>query len=177
MRRLWLILASSMLLLSGCGFHLRGQQDYAFKRLYISAPADMQARMRRLIEGGSDTVVVPDASGADAVLTVTESGGERTLTLNLQGIVQEYELVDTFSYRLTTPSGQTLIAPSTIRMNRSLTYSTQFFLAKSTEADLLYADMRSDAADQLIRRLSVVRSLNSTLPGINPRGPLPTPPF
>jgi LPS-assembly lipoprotein len=177
MRRLWLILASSVLLLSACGFHLKGEQDYAFKRLYISAPAEMQARMRRLIEGGSDTVVVADAKDADATLTVTESSGQRTLTLNLLGVAQEYELVSYFSYRLSAKDGRVLIAPSTIRLNRSLTYSDQFYLAKSTEADLLYSDMRSDAADQLVRRLSVVRSFNSTVPAINPRGPLPTPPL
>ena len=177
MRRLWLILASSMLLLSACGFHLKGEQDYAFKRLYISDAPEMQARMRRLIEGGSDTVVVADAKDADATLTVTESSGQRTLTLNLLGVAQEYELVSYFSYSLSAKDGRVLIAPSSIRLNRSLTYSDQFYLAKSTEADLLYSDMRSDASDQLVRRLSVVRGLNSTVPGVNPHGPLPTPPL
>jgi LPS-assembly lipoprotein len=177
MRRLWLILASSVLLLSACGFHLKGEQNYAFKRLYISAPADMQARMRRLIEGGSDTVVVTDRKDADAILTVSTSSNQRTLTMSLAGVAQEYELVSYFSYQVSAQDGRVLLAPSTLRMNRSLTYSDQYYLAKSTEADLLYADMRSDAADQLVRRLAVVRNFNSTVPGINPRGPLPTPPF
>ncbi|HKT64200.1 MAG TPA: lipopolysaccharide-assembly family protein, partial [Burkholderia sp.] len=33
-RRSILTLACSVLMLSACGFQLRGQQDYAFKRLY-----------------------------------------------------------------------------------------------------------------------------------------------
>jgi LPS-assembly lipoprotein len=156
MRRLWLMLISGVLLLSGCGFHLQGRADYPFKRLYISAPPEMQARMRRLIEGGSDTVV---------------------LTMNLAGLAQEYEQVSIFNYTLTAAKGSVLIATSTLRLNRSLTYSDQFYLAKSTEANLLSSDMRRDAADQLVRRLRVLRSPDNPLPGIIPRGPLPTPPL
>jgi outer membrane lipopolysaccharide assembly protein LptE/RlpB len=37
--------------------------------------------------------------------------------------------------------------------------------------------MRRDAADQLVRRLRVLRSLDKPLPGIIPRGPMPTPPL
>ncbi len=35
-RRSFLMLVGSAVLLSACGFKLRGQQDYAFKRLYIA---------------------------------------------------------------------------------------------------------------------------------------------
>ena len=58
-RRSFLTLACSAMLLSACGFQLRGQQDYAFKRLAISGGTpEMLGRLQRVVEGGSDTVIV-----------------------------------------------------------------------------------------------------------------------
>ncbi|HTH76070.1 MAG TPA: lipopolysaccharide-assembly family protein, partial [Trinickia sp.] len=68
-RRSFLALACGALMLAGCGFQLRGQQNYAFKRLAIvGAPPAVSARLTRMIQGGSDTVVVESTANADAVL-------------------------------------------------------------------------------------------------------------
>ena len=54
-RRSLLTLVCSVLMLSACGFQLRGQQDYAFKRLFISGgSAAAGARLTRIVQGGSD---------------------------------------------------------------------------------------------------------------------------
>jgi LPS-assembly lipoprotein len=178
MRRMLLVVASSMLLLSGCGFHLRGQQDYAFKRLYMASTQDpLTSRIKRLVEGGSDTVVVTQATDAQATLTTSDSAGERTLTTNTSEQIIEYELIDTFSYSLTAADGKVLIPPSSFTLNRSMTYSDNFFLAKASEANLLYDDMRKDAADQIVRRIGMVRNMQTAIPAINHSGALPTPPL
>jgi LPS-assembly lipoprotein len=181
-RRSILTLACSAVLLSACGFQLRGQQDYAFKRLAISGGTpEMLGRLQRVVEGGSDTVIVKAAEKPDAILTLSGGNGMKTLSLNAQGVVQEYELDYTLSYSMVGADGTLLIPPSVISLNRALTYSDQFTLAKSTEAQTLYRDMQFDAVDQLTRRLAVVRSLHPTpseaLPGIAPRAPLPVPPL
>jgi LPS-assembly lipoprotein len=181
-RRSFLGLAAGTLALSACGFQLRGQQDYAFKRLTIlgGAPA-MVARLERMVEGGSDTVIVKQNEQPEAILLLTEARGLGTLSLNSQGVVQEYELDYNLNYSLRGADGTLLIPPSIIALNRALTYSDQYTLAKSSEAELLYRDMQSDAVDQLTRRLAIVRSLHPApgeqAPGIAPRAPLPVPPL
>jgi LPS-assembly lipoprotein len=170
------------MMLSACGFQLRGQQNYAFKRLAIAgAPAAVAARLTRQVEGGSDTVVVNIPTNADAILRLTEGRGSSTLTLNSLGVVEEYQLNYTLSYTLTGADGTLLIPPSVIALNRAMTYSDQFSLAKSAESDLLFADMQNDAVDQLTRRLAVVRSLHPApgeqVPSVAPRAPLPPPPL
>ena len=94
---------------------------------------------------------------------------------------QEYELDYFMNYSLVGVDGTLLIPPSVIELNRALTYSDQFTLAKGIEAQSLYRDMQFDAVDQLTRRLAVVRSLhpapNEATPGIAPRAPLPVPPL
>ncbi|MDE1183299.1 LPS assembly lipoprotein LptE [Paraburkholderia sp.] len=181
-RRSFLTLACSAMMLSACGFQLRGQQDYAFKRLAISgAPAAFAARLTRIVQGGSDTVIVNSAANADAVLNVAEVRGTSTLTLNSLGVVEEYALNYTLIYSLIGKNGVQLIPQSSIALNRAMTYSDQYSQAKSAEADILYADMQNDAVDQLTRRLGVVHSLNpgpgQQAPAVNPRAPLPPPPL
>jgi LPS-assembly lipoprotein len=181
-RRSFLTAACSALLLSACGFQLRGQQNYAFKRLAITgAPPPVAARLTRMVQGGSDTVIVNSPASADAILTLSESRGFSTLTLNSLGVVEEYALDYWLSYSIRGADGTLLLAPSAIHLNRAMTYSDQFSQAKVSEADILYADMQNDAVDQLMRRLAVVRNLHPApgqeVPGVAPRAPLPPPPL
>ncbi len=176
-RRSFLALLGGAVALSACSFQLRGQQNYAFKRLAITGGVpQMVARLERMVQGGSDTVIVKLWENPDATLNLSEGQGLRTLSLNAQGVVQEYELVYNVTYSLIGADGTLLIPPSQIALNRSMTYNDQYALAKQSESTLLYNDMRNDAVDQLTRRLAVVRSLHPT-PGISPRAPLPTPPL
>ncbi|MFM0517100.1 LPS assembly lipoprotein LptE [Caballeronia jiangsuensis] len=181
-RRSFLALVGGAAALSACGFQLRGQQDYAFKRLAITGGApQMVARLERMVQGGSDTVIVKPFEKPDATLNLSEGTGLRTLSLNAQGVVQEYELVYSVNYSLMGADGTLLIPPSSIVLNRSMTYSDQYTLGKSQETVLLYNDMRNDAVDQLTRRLATVRSLHPApgeqTPGVAPRAPLPVPPL
>jgi LPS-assembly lipoprotein len=171
-----------MLMLSACGFQLRGQQDYAFKRLYIAGgSAAAGARLARLVQGGSDTVVVKSVADADATLQISEGRSTSTLTLNSLGVVAEYQLNLSMTYTLVGKDGAVLIQPSVISLNRAMTYSDQYSQAKSAESDILYADMENDAIDQLTRRLAIVRTLHPApgqeVPGVAPRAPLPPPPL
>ncbi|MBW0450094.1 lipopolysaccharide-assembly family protein [bacterium M00.F.Ca.ET.228.01.1.1] len=181
-RSLFVTLACSVLMLSACGFQLRGQQDYAFKRLFIAggSPA-ASARLARIVEGGSDTVVVKSVANADATLQITEARGTSTLTLNSLGVVAEYQLNLNMNYTLVGKDGTVLIPPSVIALNRAMTYSDQYSQAKAAESDILFADMENDAIDQLTRRLSSVRSLHPApgeqVPAVAPRAPLPPPPL
>lgn len=181
-RRSFLALVCSTTLLAACGFQLRGQENYAFKRLAIvGAPPVVAARLTRMIEGGSDTVVVDSPSNADAVLTVSEGRGQSVLTLNLAGAAEEYALTYSLNYSLAGADGTVLIPHSAIALNRAMTYSVTYALAKNQESELLYADMQNDAVDQLTRRLATVHSLHPApgqqTPGVSPRAPLPPPPL
>jgi LPS-assembly lipoprotein len=179
-RRSFLTLACGVLALSACGFQLRGQQDYPFKRLaVVGASPALIGRLSRMIQGGSDTVIVTSAANADAVLHVTESQNINTLTMNSLGVVEEYQVNYALNYSLSAADGTLLISPGSIALNRAMTYSDQYAQAKVSESALLVTDMQSDAVDQLIRRLGVVHSLHpaAPAPSVAPHAPLPPPPL
>jgi LPS-assembly lipoprotein len=126
-RRSFLTLACGVMVLSACGFQLRGQQDYPFKRLAVAgAPAPFLGRLTRMVQGGSDTVIVKSASNADAVLHVSEVRGNSVLTMNSLGVVEEYEVTYTLLYSLNGTDGTVLLPQSAIELNRAMTYSDEF---------------------------------------------------
>jgi LPS-assembly lipoprotein len=90
-------------------------------------------------------------------------------------------LTYSINYTLVGADGTLLIPTSVISLNRAMTYSDQFSQSKAAEADILYADMRNDAVDQLWRRLAIVKSLHPApgqgVPAVVPHAPLPPPPL
>ncbi|KFX29007.1 lipoprotein [Ralstonia solanacearum] len=162
-RRFVLALAAALPaagLLSACGFHLRGNNDFAFKRLYINLPqnSQMRAQLRRLIDNGSDTVVVADKKDADAFLDVLGENRVKTISsLTPQGVVREYRITYRFSFQLRDAHDNLLIPPSEITQFRDLSYNETQVLAKDYEEAALYRDMQGDVINQLVRRLASVK--------------------
>ncbi len=149
-------------LLAGCGFQMRGNADFAFKRLYIDIPANslMGSDLRRAIRGGSDTVVVADPKEADALLDVLQDTRTKTvLSITTAGVVREYRLTQRFTFRLRDATGNELIPPSLLILTRTLTYNEANTLAKDYEEQQLYRDMQRDIVQQLMRRLAAVKAV------------------
>ncbi|VVE30496.1 LPS-assembly lipoprotein LptE [Pandoraea cepalis] len=154
------------LVLSACGFQLRGASEYAFHRLYISGGGQMATDISRYIRYGSkDTVVVTEPKDADARLEFVNTTSSRTaISLDANGQAREYELRSSFTFQLVTPDGTPIIPLSTIRLTRNLPYSDNETTARDAEGALLNRDMQKDAVDQIIRRMEAVKSLPTTKP-------------
>ncbi|MGO4307898.1 MULTISPECIES: LPS-assembly lipoprotein LptE [unclassified Cupriavidus] len=149
-------------LLAGCGFHMRGNADFAFKRLYIGLPENslMGADLRRNIRNGSDTQIVNNPKEADALLDVlSDTRAKSILSITTEGVVREYRLTQRFSFRLRDAAGKELIPPSQLVLTRDLTYNEANTLAKDYEEQQLYRDMQRDIVQQLLRRLASVKAI------------------
>jgi LPS-assembly lipoprotein len=57
---------------------------------------------------------------------------------------------------VTDTAEKVLIEPAQIEIRRVITYSTSAPLAKEAEERLLFDDMRTEAATQMLRRIAVV---------------------
>ncbi len=76
-------------------------------------------------------------------MQLTEARGVEYATLNSLGVVEEYAMNLSMNYTLVGKDGTVLIPPSVIALNRAMTYSDQFSLAKAAEADLLFATWKT----------------------------------
>ena len=153
-------------LLSACGFHLRGSNGsfmLPFATMYIGLPdsSPLAIGLKRYIRAIGSTEVVNTKDGADAVLEVlTDPERNRTktiLSLNTSGRVQEYQLGYSINFRVLDKAGNQLLAPTTISLVRPITFDDRQVLAKETEEAALYRDMRNDLVQQIMRRLAAIK--------------------
>ncbi len=153
-------------LLSACGFHLRGSNGsfmLPFATMYIGLPdtSPLAIGLKRYIRAIGSTEVVSTKDGADAVLEVlTDPERNRTktiLSLNKNGRVQEYQLGYSINFRVLDKAGNQLLAPTTISLVRPITFDESQVLAKETEEAALYRDMRNDMVQQIMRRLAAIK--------------------
>jgi LPS-assembly lipoprotein len=149
-------IASSLTLLTACGFQLRGTASLPYDTLHIAAPktSPVATEIRRAVNAGTKTRVIEDAKAAQATLHVlAESREKLILSLSGGGRVREYDLRYRLTYRLTDKDNKELRPPTQILLRRELSYNDLDTLSKESEEALLYRDMQSDAVSQLLRQL------------------------
>ena len=163
-RTLLALLPAPALLLAGCGFKLRGVQQFSFRSLYIAAPpsSPLARELRRTLQGAGDTVqVLTDPAQqlqAEAILEVLSEQHERTVVgLNASGQVRELQLRLRLRFKLRTPLGEEWIPETELLQQRDISYNETIALAKEAEEALLYRNMQTDLVQQLLRRLAAVK--------------------
>jgi LPS-assembly lipoprotein len=146
--------------LTSCGFQLRGQVAIPFESIFVETPgySAFANDLERAIRSGSVTRIVTGRDEAEAVLSIIgEVQEKQILSLSSAGRVREFELRYRVAYRLTDKTSVDLAPPGEISLRRDMTYDDTQVLAKESEEALLYRDMRADAVQQMLRRLSVAR--------------------
>lgn len=154
-------LVTAALVLSGCGFQLRGAASLPFDSVYVQAPPTSQfaIHLKRVMASGSKARVVDRAADAQVLLHVqSEQREKQVLSLSGGGRVREYLLRYRVTYRLTdNKSTQEYVGASEIVLQRDFSYNDAEALAKEAEEALLYRDMQNDAVQQLVRRLQAAK--------------------
>ena len=104
--------------------------------------------------------MVEAASQAEVVLEAfADSRDKGVVASTTAGQVREVQLRALLNFRLRTPAGKELIAPTEIALSRDMTYNERDALAKEQEEEALYRAMQSDIAAQVLRRLAAVKTL------------------
>lgn len=151
-------------LLGGCGFKLRGKQNYAFETIAVTPEkgAAVASELSRYL-GDMVRPVAPHAGGVPPEVIVDILGETREkviVAINASGQVREYQLRIKVRFRMRTSQGRDLIEPTDILQERDISFNESAVLAKEAEEVLLYRDMQSDIVQQLLRRIAAVKSLN-----------------
>lgn len=146
------------LALSACGFQLRGSYDLPWETLAIGGVPEnneLYFQIKRSIEAGSLTKVVPDAKEAKATLVILQNLQHKNiLTLSGKGLVREFQLTRTFLYRIQDAQGKPLLPDSQIVLQRDMTFDDERIFAKEAEEAMLWREMQQDMVQQLLRRLA-----------------------
>ena len=157
-RALLALIPPAGLAVAGCGFKLRGSQNYGFERIAVlpNPGGPLLTELRRSL-ANAVTVLPAEAplSQAQVVLDLLQEQREKIVVgVNASGLVREFQLRLRVRFKLRTPQGQELIGPSDISQQRDISFNESAVLAKEAEEGLMYRDMQSDIVQQLLRRLA-----------------------
>lgn len=146
--------------LAACGFHLRGEANYAFTSIYVNAPGApaLAAELERTLAATGSARVVHVAKDAQVVLDIPSvSDDKEVLSLSGAGGVREYQLTKRVDFRLHDPDGGPWLPPGVITLRRSYSFSESEVLAREAQEERLLKEMQTDAVQQLVRRLQAAR--------------------
>jgi LPS-assembly lipoprotein len=154
-------LASALASLAGCGFHLRGQSLEAgnFGNVYVQSRGGgtLGAELRLSLEDAG-VRSVDKASDADVIVTVADERFVRSV-LSVDpntGKAREYEIVYRATYSARRRDGSAVVGEQQIEIARDYVFDPDAVLGKSREEDVLREEMRRDAVQQILGRLSRV---------------------
>lgn len=154
------IVVLTVSLLSACGFHLRGDYSVPEELNKISVTSyDQYSTFTRMMKGQlrmNDVEIVPPFENTPNLHIISESVGERTLSLYQNTRAAEKELTFRASYRVTIPDlGAKTFSTS---VTRSYLDNPLTALAKSVERDMIEDEMRKLATSQILRQMARLKA-------------------
>ena len=163
-----LVAASLALLLTACGFHLRGATELPaqMRAIYISGNDPVLLRaLRRLLETGSSQVV-DDPTHATAFLKIIRATQSRTLlALSNTGVPLQYKMSYQVQFSLLVGNSM-LIEPQTLVLSRTYNYNISDAIGNQEQEQGLYSTMASDMAQRITYRIQA--AAQAALPPVTP---------
>jgi LPS-assembly lipoprotein len=159
-----ILLIMGCVLLTACGFQLRGQATLPFETIFISFPAGhpIGTDLKRLIKVGTKTRIVDQAKAAQAILEIISvSNNKEIMSVSGGGRVREFELRYRVSFRLVDSKGVELIPTNEIALRRIIPFTDAQVVAKEGEEAMLVREMQGDSAIQIVRRLEAVKTASA----------------
>lgn len=141
------------LLLSACGFHLRGSADIAepLRQLTLITPersrSQLEPVLRRQLQANG--VILNSGSGYTLQIT-SESRSRREATLGANADIDEYELTTKVSFEVKDPQGNPVLQRK-ILAERTYDYDSDKETASSAQEAQLYIEMDQQLANQILR--------------------------
>ncbi|MCW8923016.1 MAG: LPS assembly lipoprotein LptE [Gammaproteobacteria bacterium] len=146
---------------SACGFHLRGVlslPDRITPMFVDSGDAELSRDLEMLLSASGENALATSSTEAETVLNIASvQKSQRVVAVDSRGRAREYELNYQFRYELKAQGDSEVIKTNTIKLKRDLLFDPDSVLAVEHEKDTMYEDMRKDAAQVMLRQLSVIK--------------------
>lgn len=145
-------------LLTGCGFHLRGNVDLPanYQRMAIegvSPYSELGVKLKRSLQANGVQVV--EAAGAQVILKLSKVSYQRRLlsVSAVSGKNVEYELHYSLNMSVHDRQGNVLVSEQPLQLLRDYVHDQNNVLATDNEEAQLRKDMERDMVGQILRRL------------------------
>ena len=145
--------------ITSCGFHLRGNVDYAFSTLFVNSPATtpFTFELKRALAGGGTTLVETAAAGQAILDVAPVADDKQVLSLSGGGRVREFQLTKRVSFTLHDANGRDWLPAAEILIRRTYTFNESEVLAREAQESRLNKEMQTDIVQQIVRRLQAAK--------------------
>ncbi len=146
------------LLLSACGYHLRGafQLPENMKSVYIEGASPQLREQFNQVIKSSSAKLANSRSGAGIVIKIfDENFNRRVLSLSSRGKTNEFELFYRLDYELANAGDASLMARQPVEVRREYYNDQQFMIAKDNEETVIRKEMYLQAVHTIVNRARV----------------------
>ncbi len=166
-RTMGVLFAGICLLLSGCGFHLSGVGEH---QQFPQSLSTLQVRqenvqdnalkveMERALKTQARVQVVSGPQSTPVLTLYDERSETRAVSVDQNVRVSEFLITYHLSFDVKDASGKELVKRQGITLQRNFSFDKNAVLAMEREAQEIQARMRTDAVQQIIRRLAASKS-------------------
>ena len=152
-----------LLLLSGCGFQLRGTSATTATLPADISPLQVQGlhgsdptreELALLLRSGGVRMAAQGAAAAAVLRLSDRQSRRRVIAIDGNGKVLEYELFESLRFELLDGAGEQRIEAQRVDIARSHLNPEVEVLGKETEEQTLRREMRRELAGQIVNRLA-----------------------
>ncbi|MDP1774887.1 MAG: LPS assembly lipoprotein LptE [Methylobacter sp.] len=147
------------LLLSACGYHLRGYFQFPenMKNVYVEGGSVPLLDQFRQVVKSSTAKLADSRKGAGIVIKIfNEDFNRRVLSLSSQGKSNEFELTYRLDYEFANANDVLLMEQQTVEIRREYYNDQQFVIAKENEESVIRNEMYLQAVQTILNRARIV---------------------
>jgi LPS-assembly lipoprotein len=151
---------SLTILLTSCGFHLRGDTEMPMHLRTLAVMPDnpyepLQRNIRRALRQ-ADVEIVQSPTGVYSLNIDSAALTRSVMIIGTDGQAKQEELIYTLVYTIKPPKGEPMKS-QTIKVQRILNVDYNRTLGQNLEENTLVNEMQFEVTAQLMRRLSVLK--------------------
>lgn len=153
------IILGLALLLSACGYHLRGAFELpaSMKNVYVEGGSGQLREQFKQVMKTSSGQLVSSRNGAGIVIKIfNEDFNRRVLSLSSRGKSNEFELDYRLDYEFANAGDALLMERQSVDIRREYYNDQQFIIAKDNEEAVIRNEMYQQAVHTIVNRARVV---------------------
>ncbi|HEY9051661.1 MAG TPA: LPS assembly lipoprotein LptE [Gammaproteobacteria bacterium] len=147
-----------IVMMTGCGFHLRGAYELPadMSRTYISSAnqnSELVRSLKRVLRSNQLTLVDNPVDAGAVLRIISEARNKRVLSVDSQGRAREYELQYSIKFEVSGKDNGFSLPPQELQLQREFLFDPEDVLGKSSEEADLINDMQQDMVRLIMLRL------------------------
>ena len=147
-----------LLVITSCGFHMRGMTEISFKTISLEGKElSFTKNLKKILNTNKVAIVSPTDNPELRVELLSEESEKRILSLSGQGLVREFEIFYRVSYRIKTSDSEIWSQENIIETRKDFTYSDSNLIGKEEEERQLNEAMRNEAITNLFNQIQLIK--------------------